>query len=69
MPSEARGSINFDLALEKRTYLTEQVQLNFRAEFFNVLNHTEWAAPYLQPRSILRCSVRLRPRIIRASAN
>jgi hypothetical protein len=37
--------INFDLALEKRTYLTEQVQLNFRAEFFNVLNHTEWQPP------------------------
>jgi len=37
--------INFDLALEKRTYLTERVQLNFRAEFFNVLNHTEWQPP------------------------
>jgi hypothetical protein len=37
--------INFDLALEKRTNLTEQVQLNFRAEFFNVLNHTEWQPP------------------------
>ncbi|MGD0132095.1 MAG: TonB-dependent receptor [Bryobacteraceae bacterium] len=37
--------VNFDLALEKRTNLTERVQLNFRAEFFNVLNHTEWQPP------------------------
>ena len=37
--------VNFDLALEKRTNLTETVQLNFRAEFFNVLNHTEWQPP------------------------
>ena len=39
------GRVNLDLALEKRTNLTERVQLNFRAEFFNVLNHTEWASP------------------------
>jgi hypothetical protein len=39
------GLVNFDLALEKRTNLTERVQLNFRAEFFNVLNHTEWQPP------------------------
>jgi hypothetical protein len=39
------GRVNFDLALEKRTNLTERVELNFRAEFFNVLNHTEWQTP------------------------
>jgi Carboxypeptidase regulatory-like domain/TonB dependent receptor len=39
------GRVNLDLALEKRTNLTERVQLNFRAEFFNVLNHTEWQSP------------------------
>jgi hypothetical protein len=39
------GRVNLDLALEKRTNLTERVQLNFRAEFFNVLNHTEWQTP------------------------
>ena len=37
---------NLDLSLEKRTNLVgERVQLLFRAEFFNVLNHTEFLAP------------------------
>jgi hypothetical protein len=37
---------NFDLSLEKKTNLVgERVQLLFRAEFFNVLNHTEFLAP------------------------
>lgn len=37
---------NLDLSLEKRTSLyNERVQLLFRAEFFNVLNHTEFLAP------------------------
>jgi len=39
------GRVNFDLSLEKITALTERVQLAFRAEFFNVLNHTEWQNP------------------------
>jgi hypothetical protein len=43
------GRVNFDLALEKRTNLTERVELNFRAEFFNVLNHTEWQTPATTP--------------------
>jgi hypothetical protein len=38
--------VNFDIALEKRTNLFgERLKLNFRAEFFNVLNHTEWQSP------------------------
>jgi hypothetical protein len=37
--------VNLDLALEKRTNLNEHVQLNFRAEFFNALNHTEFQPP------------------------
>ncbi|MBV8359405.1 MAG: TonB-dependent receptor, partial [Deltaproteobacteria bacterium] len=37
------GLSNFDISLEKETKLiAERVQLLFRAEFFNVLNHTEW---------------------------
>ena len=40
------GLTNLDLSLEKRTSLVgERVQLLFRAEFFNVLNHTEFLAP------------------------
>jgi len=39
---------NLDLSLEKKTNLVgERVQLLFRAEFFNVLNHTEFLAPSL----------------------
>jgi hypothetical protein len=46
------GLTNFDLSLEKRTNLVgERVQLLFRAEFFNVLNHTEFLAP-LNPVSV-----------------
>jgi len=37
--------VNFDLSLEKKVAITERVQLAFRAEFFNVLNHTEWQNP------------------------
>ena len=48
------GRVNFDLSLEKVTPLTERVQLIFRAEFFNLLNHTEWqssntSAPVASP--------------------
>lgn len=40
---------NFDLSLEKKTNLVgERVQLLFRAEFFNVLNHTEFLSPFGQ---------------------
>ena len=37
------GLVNFDLSLEKRVdFLNERLHLAFRAEFFNVLNHTEF---------------------------
>jgi hypothetical protein len=40
------GLVNLDMSLEKKTKLVgERVQLLFRAEFFNVLNHTEFLAP------------------------
>jgi hypothetical protein len=40
------GLTNFDISLEKKTALAqERVQLLFRAEFFNVLNHTEFLDP------------------------
>jgi len=39
------GRVNLDLSLEKKTALTERVELAFRVEFFNILNHTEWQSP------------------------
>ena len=36
---------NFDVALAKTTAITERVSLELRAEFFNVLNHPEFAQP------------------------
>ncbi len=41
----APGRVNLDLTLEKRTQLTERVGMIFRADFFNILNHTEWQGP------------------------
>src|SRR5712692_393353 len=38
------GINNWDLALLKDTRLTETVNLEFRAEFFNVFNHTQFNA-------------------------
>jgi hypothetical protein len=43
------GRVNLDLALEKKTKLSERVELNFRAEFFNGLNHTQWQTPASTP--------------------
>jgi outer membrane receptor protein involved in Fe transport len=36
---------NLDIALAKTTSFTERVKLEFRAEFFNTLNHPEFAQP------------------------
>jgi hypothetical protein len=36
---------NLDVALAKTTAITESVSLEFRAEFFNTLNHPEFAQP------------------------
>jgi hypothetical protein len=41
------GLTNLDIALAKTTALTERFKLQFRAEFFNVLNHPEFAQPTL----------------------
>jgi hypothetical protein len=43
------GLTNFDLSLEKKTTLVgDRIQLLFRAEYFNVLNHTEFLSPFGQ---------------------
>jgi hypothetical protein len=40
------GRVNFDLALAKTTNITaERVKAEFRAEFFNILNHAEFDSP------------------------
>jgi hypothetical protein len=39
------GVNNWNMALHKDTALTERVNLEFRAEFFNVFNHTQFIAP------------------------
>lgn len=41
----APGFDNFDFALLKNTKLGERVNLQFRAEFFNVFNHPNFAIP------------------------
>jgi outer membrane receptor protein involved in Fe transport len=38
---------NLDIALAKTTAITERYKLEFRAEFFNALNHPEFAQPTL----------------------
>ena len=39
------GYADWDLSLRKSTQLTERTRLQFRAEFFNVLNHTNLETP------------------------
>ncbi|GGG82142.1 TonB-dependent receptor [Edaphobacter dinghuensis] len=39
------GLANLDLSLHKSTQLGEHVHAQFRAEFFNILNHTNFATP------------------------
>lgn len=39
------GIINFDFAIFKKTYFTERMNLEFRTEFFNLFNRSQFAAP------------------------
>jgi len=41
------GLTNLDIALAKTTAITERFKLEFRAEFFNALNHPEFGQPTL----------------------
>ena len=39
------GITNLDFSVSKETRITEQVRLQFRAEFFNILNHPNFGLP------------------------
>ena len=39
------GLNNWDLALHKMTHVTERTSVEFRAEFFNIFNHTQFGGP------------------------
>ena len=43
------GQFNFDLALLKNTRITENKFVQFRAEFFNLFNHPQFANPTAPP--------------------
>ena len=43
--SEGPGLATFDLSINKRFTLSERANLDFRAEFFNILNHTNFGPP------------------------
>ena len=39
------GFVNLDFSVSKNTHISEQLELQLRAEFFNVLNHPNFALP------------------------
>jgi hypothetical protein len=41
----APGLEQWDMAVNKRFRITERVGLQFRSEFFNILNHTNFGVP------------------------
>src|SRR5581483_12439432 len=36
------GSINWDMSLDRKFAITERWRLDFRADFFNIMNHANW---------------------------
>jgi hypothetical protein len=45
------GRVNLDLALAKKTDITERLNLEFRVEAFNLMNHAEFSNPDVNPNS------------------
>ena len=41
------GFVNTDIAITKDTKIREGMNLQFRAEFFNLFNHTNWGVPIM----------------------
>lgn len=61
------GFFGWDAALFKNTQLTERLRLEFRAEFFNVLNHPNFGIPASNisvPATVGRISTATDPRDI-----
>ena len=52
------GLADVDVSLFKNTTLTERMNLQFRAEFFNVLNHANFGTP----NAIVFSTARVNPR-------
>ena len=46
------GAVNLDFSISKATTLTERLKLEIRGDFFNILNHTEFANPDTNPNDI-----------------
>jgi hypothetical protein len=60
------GQANIDIALSKRIVLHESISLQFRAEFFNALNHPQFANPdtnFTSPTFGLISSTAVNPRV------
>lgn len=60
------GQANLDIALSKRIILHENISLQFRAEFFNALNHPQFANPdsnFTSPTFGLISSTAVNPRV------
>ncbi len=39
------GTIQWDMSVSRKFQFTERFKLEFRAEFFNIMNHANWNAP------------------------
>jgi hypothetical protein len=46
------GMVNLDFSISKTTAITERLKLEIRGDFFNILNHTEFANPDTNPNDI-----------------
>ena len=46
------GLVNLDFSIAKTTAITERLKLEIRGDFFNILNHTEFANPDTNPNDI-----------------
>src|SRR5262249_12277060 len=42
---QAPSQLNFDFSVIKTTHITERQTLQFRAEFFNLFNHSQFGPP------------------------